>query len=367
MTKRSWLLLTAGVLCACSDIPTALHEDSASSAVGPTVMTRNIYLGADLNPVLNVSSPQQIPVAAAGVWAMVQATNFPARAVALADEIARERPHLIGLQEVALYQLQSPGDAAFGGGVAASDVAYDYLAILLDALGARGLDYVPVAVTTNTTIEVPVYTGQAPIPFDDVRFTMRDVILARADVSTSNPAGASYTARLNIPIGGAGGPPVSLRRGWASIDANVAGRAFRFFTTHLEVQVFAPLQQAQASELIGLVNASSLPVIVVGDFNSAADGSQTPTYGMLTGAGLEDRWSKDGDPGYTCCHAHDLTNTTPTLDQRLDIIFTRGFGAVVGQPKMVGDKVDDLQRYGLWPSDHAGVVAQLRLPPGHNR
>jgi hypothetical protein len=330
-------------------------------------MTRNLFLGADLDPLLTIGSPEQIPFVAAQVWAMVQATNFPARAGALAEEIARTRPHLIGLQEAVLYRNQSPGDAVLGGTVPATDVVYDFVQILLDSLRARGLSYAAVASVTNSDIELPVFTGNSPFPFDDVRFTDREVILARADVTTSTPQGAVFAARIEAPIGGEGGPQLTQLRGWAAVDAIVDGRAFRFVSAHLEGQGFAPVQLAQAAELSALLAASPLPVVLVGDFNSAADGSQTATYGNLVAAGFRDVWNRLGAAGYTCCHAEDLSNRHSTLDQRLDIIFIRGFDTPTmtagGQPRIVGDSPGDRVRAGLWPSDHAGVVAMLRLPP----
>jgi hypothetical protein len=45
------------------------------------------------------------------------------------------------------------------------------------------------------------------------------------------------------------------------------------FTTHMETQQAVPVQLAQANELIQLVNASPLPVILAGAFNSAANPS----------------------------------------------------------------------------------------------
>src|ERR671922_284362 len=47
--------------------------------------------------------------------------------------------------------------------------------------------------------------------------------------------------------------------------------------------------------------ATKLPVIAVGDYNSAADGSSTATYALLTDAGLADAWTKlrSPDPGFT--------------------------------------------------------------------
>jgi hypothetical protein len=371
--KRSLAAVTLGaaMLAACSDRqPLSLGESpsmNVAGAHGPTVMTRNIYLGADLDPVVGAPSIGQLPFIAAEVWAEVHATDFPARAGALAGEIAQANPHLVGLQEVAMYRLQSPGDAVFGGSTPATEVVYDFLQILLDSIEARGLSYVIAAQVTNSDVELPVFTGASPIPFDDVRFMDRDVILARSDIALANPQGAHFMARLEIPAGGPGGPVITQLRGWTSVDATVGAHTFRFVNTHLEVQSFAPIQLAQAAELITMLGASPLPVVLVGDFNSAADRSQTATYGNLLAAGYRDVWNRVGAPGYTCCHAKDLRNKHPELDQRLDIIFLRGFAdgvfAAGGQPRIVGDRTGDRTRDGLWPSDHAGVVATLRLPP----
>ncbi|MBR9988955.1 MAG: endonuclease/exonuclease/phosphatase family protein, partial [Gemmatimonadetes bacterium] len=305
---------------------------------------------------------------AAEVWARIQASNFPARAGALADEITRSAPHLVGLQEAVLYHIQSPGDAAAGGQTPATTVAYDFVQLLLDSLQARGMAYDIVSEVTGTVVELPVFTGAAPFPFDDVRFTDREVILARSDVPVSNPQGAVFAARIDLPIGGAGGPLLSQRRGWASIDAEVNGHAFRFVSTHLEVQSVAPIQMMQGAELIAVATASPLPVIMVGDFNSAADGTQTLTYANIVGAGFQDVWHRGGDPGYTCCHAEDLLNVAPELDQRIDVIFLRGFraseaGSIGARVQLVGDQRNDRLSSGLWPADHAGVIAWLRLPP----
>ena len=373
MSLRS-LLVTSGILTlfACAEGPvdplTRVEVSSLEGAVGPTVMTRNVFLGADLNPIIQAGTPSQVPFIAAGVWAKIQATNFPARAGALADEIARHSPDLVGLQEAVLYHIQSPGDAAFGGTAPATTVAYDFVQILIDSLAARGQTYAVVSEVTGTVVELPVYTGAAPVPFDDVRFTDREVILARSDVPVWNPQGGVFAARINLPIGGPGGPALSQRRGWAAIDASVDGHTFRFISTHLEVQSVAPIQVMQGAELIAVAGASPLPVVLVGDFNSAADGTQTPTYSNIVDAGYQDVWNRVGEPGYTCCQAEDLLNTTSELDQRLDIIFIGGFrtapqGSLGASVQIVGDHPVDRLPSGLWPADHAGVVAMLRLTP----
>ena len=71
----------------------------ASGSGGIVVLSRNLYIGASLAPILTATTPAQFVAAVQGVLAGVAATNFPERAAALAEEIASSRPHLVGLQE----------------------------------------------------------------------------------------------------------------------------------------------------------------------------------------------------------------------------------------------------------------------------
>src|SRR2546421_3345165 len=75
------------------------------------VLTRNLYVGTDFTPIVTEQNPELIPLRVAEALQAIIANNFPVRANALADEIARTKPDLIGLQEVALLRVQSPGDA----------------------------------------------------------------------------------------------------------------------------------------------------------------------------------------------------------------------------------------------------------------
>jgi endonuclease/exonuclease/phosphatase family metal-dependent hydrolase len=286
--------------------------------------------------------------------------DYPRRAGLLADEIQAKRPELVGLQEAVTFHIQSPGDAALGGNTPATTLVYDYAQILLDSLTARGLRYRIVARTVSTQVEVPIYTGNAPIPFDDLRFTDTEVILAAEDVEVSNAGGAPFSARISLPLGGPGGPQLEIKRSWASVDVAHRGETFRVVSTHLEVQRFAPVQIAQAGEIIAIANASPHPVILMGDFNSDADGSQTPSYGMIAGAGYFDVWGPQPG-GDTCCHENDLSNERADFDQRLDVVFTRGFAEVGANAVVLGNHPGDRRGTGLWPSDHAGVFARVLL------
>jgi hypothetical protein len=345
----------------------SLSSHGSSSQVVVKIMTRNIYHGASLTPLFAPGLPAgQVPIVAAQIWSQVLATNFPDRAEALADEIATVEPELVGLQEVALYRMQVPGDAAFGGTTPATDEVLDFLEILLSELAARGLSYQAVVSNSNIDAEVPMFFPASPTGLADIRLTDFDVILARDDVSWSDAQSANFVAKFPVQIG-----PITLfvPRGWSSVDVTIEGRDFRFVNTHLEAFVPA-VQVGQAQELLAILAAEPLPTALVGDFNSEADGSTTPTYGMVVGAGFTDAWEPRGR-GFTCCHAHDLLNPVADLDQRIDFVFLRGdFGfdpPGVGGPfqgSLVGHKPSDRSSTGLWPSDHVGVATRLQFLRG---
>jgi len=66
-------------------------------------------------------------------------------------------------------------------------------------------------------------------------------------------------------------------------------------------------------------------------------------------------------PASTCCQESFLLNPGSTLSRRIDLVLVRGDFAVLGID-VVGGESSDRTPSGLWPSDHAGVVATLRLP-----
>jgi endonuclease/exonuclease/phosphatase family metal-dependent hydrolase len=99
----------------------------------------------------------------------------------------------------------------------------------------------------------------------------------------------------------------------------------------------------------------------MGDFNSNADGTGTPTYSKLKDAGFIDAWTVKGKgTGFTCCQSEDLLNQNSSLDERSDLVLFRG-DFKVKDIKVVGNSQNDRTISGLWPSDHAGVVTTLKL------
>jgi hypothetical protein len=336
-----------------------------------TVMTRNLYLGANLDQAIAAifsGNPDTIIQAATATWASVVATNFPERAEVLADEIAHSQPHLVGLQEVSLYRT-GPPDTFSDNPTPARRVRLDYLEILLEELDERDLHYAPVAVTKNFDVENPGET--APGVLQDIRLTDRDVILARTDLPSSelklsNVQTANFHTNVSLPIGDTG-QFVTILRGWGSVDFTSGGRKFRFINTHLEQEgFFNQVQVAQGNEILSGPANTSLPVILVGDYNSRADGTGTPTYSNLTGAGFADAWSvtHPGELGNTFGHEPLLRNTTVNLTQRIDLVLYRGSlsnSLSALDADVVGDEQGERTPSGLWPSDHAGLLARIGL------
>ena len=376
MTRQLTTALVALTVIGCADAVAPTPAPPALAVValpdagarGLTVMTRNLYLGADLFAVVE-GDPRQLPLRVIQAWQHILMMNFPERAGSIADEIAATSPELIGLQEVPLYRIDPTGDAAFGGTNPATVVALDYLPTLQSALAARGQCYNAVASNSLTDVELPAIVSASPLRFIDIRYTDRDVILARCDVPTSDAQSGVYTAKVVFTVG-----PTSIPapRGWTSTLATVGGVTFRFANTHLETDGSPAIQVAQANELLGVLAAESNPVVLVCDCNSAADGSQTATYGLLTGSGgFADAWSEahPRDPGYTSS-LPDGFFTDPLLRTRIDLVLARyGFNAspnagIVGgvHADVVGETSAERTASGLWPSDHAGVVATLNMP-----
>jgi endonuclease/exonuclease/phosphatase family metal-dependent hydrolase len=303
-----------------------------------TVETRNLFVGFDAAALtFGAITPAQ-------AWTDVLLSDPEGRAEAWADEIVRTRPDVVGLQEATLYQTGPLLDPA-----PAATVAFDFVALLVDALAERGLTYVPVATVKNLVAEVPV----GPPFFLDVRLTDRDVLLVRDDRETGRlkvlgAQSGNYAAAL--PAGG-----LIFKRGWTSVDVELHGRTVRVVNTHLEA-FHEGVRAAQASELLAGPGANPGPTILVGDFNSGPP-APTPTYALLTSQ-FDDVWpAVGGGAGLTCCH-DDLTPAIP-YDSRIDLVLAED-GIAPVSAAVIGDV--PAASFPYFPSDHAGVVATVELP-----
>lgn len=320
------------------------------------VMTRNIYIGAKIDAeTLQGLTPAEIPALINEKLAILQQTNFIRRARLLAKEIAWSRPHLIGLQEVALFKLPN-------------GVELDYLDILLKWLKLYGQNYQVAGINNNLHLDSSLFPG-AP----DLQITDRDVVLVRNGVQVLE---AHTTDYQNVYTFNLGGLPIPVLRGFVSVKARVGSKTYRFVTTHLETSsASVAVQQAQAAELVDALAGETHPIILTGDYNSDATAISAPTYQFLTNdAGYVDVWTQNLLPGnntnpegLTDSHEENLQNTDFTLTRRVDLILVRnGENDEIGPvfAWTVGDELRDRTLFPprIWPSDHAGVVARLKIP-----
>ena len=109
------------------------------------------------------------------------------------------------------------------------------------------------------------------------------------------------------------------------MDATISGITYRVVNTHLE-SFLKDVRVAQAQELIDGLATETLPIILLGDFNTPApDGT---AYQMLLSAGYIDTWQMGSEgTGYTCCQAKALQNEVSEHYERIDQIFVRQLGA----------------------------------------
>jgi endonuclease/exonuclease/phosphatase family metal-dependent hydrolase len=342
------------------------HDNGKGKVVG--VMTRNLYLGADLGPVIAAQNTEQVVAASGSVLRDVVANDFPTRAKGLADEIRRTQPDLVGLQEVAYWHTTPITPAG-------KEITIDYLNLLRNELNkGPGPDRYEVVVVQNE------FGTETPADFNGVagdgpggeladaevlgKLLMRDVILARtgAGVHTWNASGGNFGTLLELSVGG---QPVAVKRGWTATDARVRGsQPFHFVNTHLEA--FQPLiRAAQAQELVapGGPATSDLPVVLVGDLNSDDDtveGADQLAYQALLAAGFVER--STNDPLGCCLNspllAEDAGGSVADFNHQVDHVMTNDpAGIALERSEVTGL----LPVNGFWDSDHAGLFSALRF------
>ena len=382
-TRRVAALLAVALLaCLALGAVADAKQSGKRKAKGHTVnvMTRNLYLGADLGPALASGSQAEFFEANGGIVRQVEATNFPVRARGLAKEILQSKPDLVGLQEVALWREAPPSvGPILSGKPSAETVKYDFLALLLKQLNKKKKLYRAAIVQNEFDFEAPAdangVAGDGPgggkglLANAEVngRLTMRDVILVRlrSGVVVSNPRGGNFVNPLVVEV--AGGTKVSVTRGWTSVDAKVRGsRKFRFVNSHLEAfddeTIVPSIRALQASELVapGGPARGKLPVVLLGDFNSDVKTEVKPgdgqAYRVLKKAGFRER--RKPLPNTCCLSSYDLkTGSAKEFDHTVDHVMTNRPKKI----KLIYSKVTGRAKAksGWWDSDHAGVFSSL--------
>jgi endonuclease/exonuclease/phosphatase family metal-dependent hydrolase len=365
-----------------------------------TVMTRNLYLGADLTPALQASNVNEAIDAGGQIVNQVHATKFPSvRAASLAAEIKKRKPDIVGLQEAAWWRTAPLNIGAVGNPSATQTDPQggDFLTDLLNAINAKGkkaspakkgkkkkggVQYVLANVKPEFDFELPVNddgngTGFAGADHNE-RLTMRDAILVRKGVGIKfkNPTSGTFHTLLREVVGGA--VTVDVTRGWNAIDVKARGRSFHVVDTHLEAFDSAgsnntnqgtslgkgDVRAAQASELVGPGGPanSTRPVILLGDMNSDDDTVQPNgdrnAYAALTAGGFSER--STAVPLGCCLNDPFLVggpNSINDFDHQVDHVL-----ANTSKIKFAKGFVDGrFPVNGLYPSDHAALTSVLKI------
>jgi endonuclease/exonuclease/phosphatase family metal-dependent hydrolase len=373
------------VLCAAALAIVALPAGAQASAPKAKVMTRNLYLGADLTPGVQANSVQQLVDAAGVILNQVDANKFNVRAKGLASEILKKGPNLVGLQEAALWRDAPCTDNPLP--PSATHVRWDFVKLLRNQLNKNAKLYRVVVSEPEFDFQVwantdgDEATSGPGCPFGseiEGRLTMRDVILARRGVRTKAAKGGHFDTLLQVNPGGV---PTNVTRGWTRVNAKVGNSHwFRFVNTHLEAFDSqgqnhtnqgtdvgkGEIREAQAKELVasGGPATGKLPVVLVGDLNSdddtVHDGDQL-AYNALIAAGLQER--STSNPLGCCLNTNGLITadqgSVSDFDHQVDHILTDTPSKI----RLVSSSVTGRQPVnGFWDSDHAGLFSRLTVP-----
>jgi endonuclease/exonuclease/phosphatase family metal-dependent hydrolase len=341
------LLAPVALITALVAIPVASPGAKPAAKPKPppkiTVMSRNLFLGADLLPLAVTPAGDDFERAVGKLFDDVKATEPDARMKIVAGEIAKAKPDLVGLQEVTLWRTGPKND-----GKPATDVKIDYLATLMKELKRRKAGYRVVADQRTLDLEAPSDRDL------DVRFTDGNVVLARKGVKVSNAKSSDFKNQLVITGTAVGDVPIN--RSFNQLDASKGGRKFHFVNAHLEA--YSPdFRLKQAKELVaGPLKSKKLPTVLVGDLNSGPKlpkEADRPPYLAIAAAGYKEART----PKPNCCFHDDLASGK--WDHIVDHVMTRPKFKLLSS-FVTGNTVRTAG--GKAPSDHGGVVSVLRLP-----
>ncbi len=234
--------------------------------------------------------------------------DWPSRREYIARELARLRPDVVALQEV-IEREGVPNQAAW----LASRLGYDYEFASVDPIGA-------------------------PKRYGNALLTRRPV--------------AARHQRLLQPLGD--------YRVAAHLRVDIQGRPVNVYVTHLNERSDArgtAIRTRQVADLLRFIAATDdgAPVVIAGDFNSAADAIDLEA--LRKGYG-DSYGSVHSDP--------DVVVSTLNMERypkprRIDHVFFQQQRLLAREARLIFD-----QPYaaGRWASDHYGIWTRLQFAPG---
>ena len=363
------------------------------------VMTRNLYLGADVGIAMDLIP--NLSAAAQFMWDQVKKTDFNKRAPKLAAEIIANNPDVVGLQEATIWfckkNVFSKRTEVFNFTkqflAATKAQGSEYVLAQKDGITALNTGFSIAAVPFITMVHDPE-TFQPLFGQDSAAcgFEIADALAIRADLAEKvlKVGNSEYEQKYTIV------PTImSIYRGYTWVDIQIGNSPVRFVTTHLESlwdENKVPNAAIQAKQLLAdLINTKN-PIIVMGDFNSdprdprmpanpnpgeqpvASDAcpagtSKCNAYLLMTEAGYTDSgpdpllpenytWGMNalltGPDPVRLKVAEQLGNRAGYTD-RLDYVFVKN-GVTVSSATLVGASAPNNLN-----TDHAGVVALLEI------
>lgn len=310
------------------------------------VMTRNMDAGTDFN----FFGDHDFESAMGLTIGEVISSRIPKRATRIAAEIANTKPDLVALQEVTTWKIKGERKT----------IVLDQLELLMDALHAAGAHYKVAVVQNLTDIDIP----------EVATFTDHNVILARSDRSLKIVGTETHIYDNLMPFPTPDGD-IPILSGWMAADIIIHKTRFKFVNTHLSSAIgsmpeTALLQLSQAAQLVEELQATNLPIILAGDFNSDAESTHnypsdaTQSYDYIAESGYIDIWNElhPADHGYSWpLFGEDQLSGQDVsyYQERIDLIFSNELEAV--SIERIG--VDPVK--GLYASDHAGMVAEFEF------
>lgn len=376
-----------------------VNPNQSYGKTSTTVMSRNIYLGADVGRALELIP--NLPAAAQYMWNQMKKTDFRARAKILANEIEQNQPDVIGVQEATSWQCQK--------NLWSKKVrVYDFISILINELSGEyvvaefenskaynpGFSISPIPYLTKVN-DPEVFSRIFAQDFASCGFETGDALLIKKELLPKilNVGNSEYEVTYSIV------PKImTIYRGYSWADIKINGIPTRFITTHLESlwdDNKIPNSAKQAEQLIADTKNTKMPLIVLGDFNSDP---RDPRSKLSANPGEQPIESKNCPKEISICSAYKLMINGGFIDAGPDSLdpknFTWGMNAELtgadknreeaarkmGNKLGFSDRLDYIffknnviaksaQVIGTNPpygSDHAGVVAKLEIS-GENK
>lgn len=327
--------VAGGVLGSAAAAPAA-----APKTVDVSVMTRNLFLGADLIPLATAGQGDPFKQAATGLLNEIRASDPNGRMKLVAGEIAKAKPDVVGLQEVSLWRTGPPGAAP-------TTVVADYLKTITTELARRHVPYRVATKRLGLSLRAPTSSGV------DVSVAIGDAVLVRQGVATSGARSGLFRQQLTVPTQELG--PVSTNRSYNVLDVTVRGARLHVVNAHLEA--YDPATRLkQVQELVAGPLRSPRTTILLGDLNSGPDlpkPEDRPPYAAIAKAGFVPERTRTP----SCC---DDTLDKLHWDHNVDWIMARP------RVRLVSSSLTGKERTagGLNPSDHGGVLSVLAVRRG---